>query len=132
MTTQRTATLTGSAPVLLVRDLEASVAHYRDALGFERVTTFGDPIYFAIARRDGCAIMLRLADDPNAVVPLWKVQDKLVNAYFWVDDAEALYRELQERGATIDYELYDTSYGVREFGINDVDGYDIAFGQPLR
>ena len=34
-------------------------------------------------------------------------------------------------GATIDYEPRIEEYGVKEFGIQDLDGYDIAFGQDL-
>ena len=53
------------------------------------------------------------------------------NIYFWVEDAEAFYEELKDLGATIDYELGDKDYGCREFGIQDLDGYDIAFGQDM-
>ena len=38
----------------------------------------------------------------------------------------------QGKVATIDYTLYDAPHGCREFGIQDLDGYDIAFGQILR
>ena len=44
---------------------------------------------------------------------------------------DALYADLQQRGAKIDYELHDKPYGCREFGIQDLDGHDIAFGQNL-
>lgn len=47
------------------------------------------------------------------------------------DDAEALYNELKERGAKIDYELHRKPYDSLEFGIQDLDGYDIEFGQNL-
>lgn len=43
----------------------------------------------------------------------------------------ALYDELKTRGVTIDYELCDRPYGCREFGIRDLDWYDIAFGQDM-
>ena len=39
--------------------------------------------------------------------------------------------ELIERGAMIDYEIYDAPHGFREFGVQDPDGYDIAFGQRI-
>lgn len=45
------ATLTGISPVLLVSDLERSVAYYRDELGF-LCDVFGDPPDFATAKRD--------------------------------------------------------------------------------
>jgi len=48
-----------------------------------------------------------------------------------VNDADALYEEVKGRGAKIDYELCDQPYGCREFGIQDLDGYDIAFGQDI-
>jgi len=36
------------------------------------------------------------------------------NAYIRVDDVEALYAEVQERGATIDYSTYDAPHGFRD------------------
>ncbi|RYG39728.1 hypothetical protein EON79_23840 [bacterium] len=51
--------------------------------------------------------------------------------YLWTEDAAALYEELQGRGAPIDFTLYDTPWGTREFGVQDLDENDIAFGQVL-
>ena len=51
------------------------------------------------------------------------------NAFIRVDDVESIYAEVQERGAEIDYTLYDAPSGFREFGVQDPDGHDIAFGQ---
>lgn len=48
-----------------------------------------------------------------------------------MDDADAVYAEVQERGAPIDYTIYDAPHGFREFGVQDPDGHDIAFGQRL-
>ena len=47
-------TLTGASPVLLVADIERSVAYYRDMLGFE-CAVYGHPPNFATAdtRRGG-------------------------------------------------------------------------------
>jgi hypothetical protein len=53
------------------------------------------------------------------------------NVYFWVSDADALPAEFRKRGASIDYDVHDKPYGIREFGIQDLDGYDIGFGQPI-
>jgi uncharacterized glyoxalase superfamily protein PhnB len=53
------------------------------------------------------------------------------NAYFWVDDVDKLYDEFSASGASIDYELCNQPYGCREFGIQDLDGYDVAFCQIL-
>ncbi|MCR9123624.1 MAG: bleomycin resistance protein [Phyllobacteriaceae bacterium] len=122
--------LTDQAPVLLVRDVVKSAAYWRDCLGFKE-RLWGDPPGFAICRRDACFIMLSQAPEGHEIVPNWKIVDKMWNAYFWVDDARAIYAEFQASGARIDYSLYEAPYGVLEFGIQDLDGHDIAFGQDL-
>ena len=35
------------------------------------------------------------------------------------------------RGAGIGYTIYNAPSGFRRFGVQDPDGHDIAFGQPL-
>jgi predicted enzyme related to lactoylglutathione lyase len=123
-------TLTGVSPILLVADLDRAVAYYRDRLGFT-CEVYGEPPNFATASRDAATMLLALADDPGRLVPHWKIVDKMWNAYIRVDDVESIYEEVQERGAGIDYTIYDAPYGFREFGVQDPDGHDIAFGQPL-
>jgi predicted enzyme related to lactoylglutathione lyase len=122
--------LTGISPVLLVSNIERSVAFWRDELGFE-CEIYGQPPDFATARRDDATVLLALCADPAAIVPNWKLVDKTWNVYIRVDDADAVYAEVQERGAAIDYTIYNAPHGFREFGVQDPDGHDIAFGQPL-
>jgi hypothetical protein len=124
--------ITASAPVLLVSDVVASANYFRDAVGFAYEQFWGDPPDFCICHRDGHYLMLAQVEDPSRIVPHWKIREKLVNAYFWVDDADALYLEMQANGAKMDYGPCTQPYGVREFGIQDLDGHDIGFGQVLR
>ena len=116
--------------MLLVADLDRAVAFYRDQLGFE-CQVYGDPPDFATVDRDAATILLALAGDRARIVPNWQIVDKMWNAYVRVDDVDAVYAELQGRGASIDYTIYDAPHGFREFGVQDPDGHDIAFGQPL-
>ena len=81
--------------------------------------------------RDGLILMLKQASNAKHVVPHWTVSPKLCSAYFWVSGVDELHRELTSRGATIDYGPCDQPYGCREFGVQDVDGHDIAFGERL-
>lgn len=122
------AKLIASSPILIVRDVVASANHYRDTMGFGYERFYGEPPSFVILHRDGMYLMLKQAEDPKHIIPHWTVSDKLWNAYFWVSDADALHSEFAERGATIDYGPCDQPYGCREFGIQDLDGYDIGFG----
>lgn len=121
--------MTGISPVLLVSDLERSVGYFRDKLGFQ-CEVYGEPPNFATARRDAATILLALCNEPERIVPNWRIVDMTWNAYIRVDDVESIYAEVQDRGAGIDYTLYDAPSGFREFGVQDPDGHDIAFGQP--
>lgn len=120
------------APVLLVRDVVASAQFWKDKVGFKTDQIYGDPPNFAMPSRDKVTIML--AEAPKGATlppPNWRVLDKTNQAYIWVDDARSLYDELVARGAPIDFTIYDTPWGTREFGIQDLDDHDIAFGQVL-
>ncbi len=126
------AKLQNIAPVLLVRDMQASLAYWKDKVGFDVSRQYNEPVNFAMPQRDGVTIMLAQVPKAKDVpIPNWRVVDKTNNAYIWVDDAKSLYEELIQRGATIDYTLYDTPWGTREFGIQDLDDRDITFGQVL-
>jgi uncharacterized glyoxalase superfamily protein PhnB len=119
---------TGLAPVLLAPDVQEALDHYRDVLGFE-VRPYGEaPDVYGYARRDGTNIHLAHADHcrPNSdlVVDLFDV-------YIWVDDVEAVHRELVERGATIMHPPIDREYGQREIRVRDLNGYVLGIGQPL-
>jgi len=123
--------LTASAAVLPVKDVLAAANHYRDAMGFAYDRFYGEPPSFVILGRDGMYLMLKQVADAKLIVPHWTVSENLWNVYFWVSDVDALHAEFVRRGAKIDYSLCDQPYGCREFGIQDVDGYDIGFGQVV-
>lgn len=126
------AKITAHAPVLLVKDVAKSAAYWRDKLGFTQQETFGNPPYFAMVKRNDFTVMLALVKPDHVIVPNWQVVEKMWDVYFWVDDAEAIYAEFQASGAIIDYTLYVAPHGVNEFGVQDLDDHDIAFGQIIR
>ena len=124
------AVLTGVSPVLLVAGLQRSVDYFSDRLGFE-CHVFGDPPNFVSAVRDAAVILIALSDQPERLVPHWQIVEKMWDAYIRVDDVDAIYAEVQKRGAGIDYTIYNAPHGFREFGVQDPDGHDIAFGERL-
>lgn len=123
--------LLGVAPVLLVRDVRASAEYWRDKLGFSYNRLWGDPPNFCMPQRDEMIVMLSEAPVGHKITPHWEICSQLWNAYFWVEDIDALYAEFKANGAIIDYDIGDKAYGVREFGIQDLDRHDIAFGQEI-
>ena len=92
--------LTGASPVLLVADIERSVAYYRDKLGFD-CAVYGHPPNFATATRDDAVILLALCTEPERIVPNWTIVDMTWNAYIRVDDADAIRVDLVERGIEV-------------------------------
>ncbi len=125
------AKLTATSAILLVKNVVTSSEYYRDKLGFTIVNYYGHPPGFAIVQRDENYLMFTSAP-PDKIIPNWKIVEKTSNVYFWVNDAETLYKEYVDSGANIDYSLYTTPYGIKEFGINDPDEYDISFGEVIK
>lgn len=125
------AKLTATSAILLVKNVVTSAEYYRDKLGFSIVNYYGHPPGFAIVQRDENYLMFTSAP-PDKITPNWKIVEKTSNVYFWVNDAETLYKEYVDSGANIDYSLYTTPYGIKEFGINDPDEYDISFGEIIK
>jgi predicted lactoylglutathione lyase len=126
------ARIVSHAPVLLVRDVVAAAGYYRDRLGFSYDRLWGEPPDFCMVERDDHTVMLSQAPAGTPLKPHWQIVHHMWNAYFWVDDVEAIYAEFVQRGATIDYGLGMKDYGVYEFGVQDLDGHDLAFGQIVR
>jgi predicted enzyme related to lactoylglutathione lyase len=106
------------APVLHVPDVSTTAAFYRDSLGF--TWDFGDDTY-AVVWRDNSAIHF--------------VKDECgprgVHLFQWVKDVDAYYREIVERGAKVAAEPANQPYGIREFGLRDINGVGIVFGQDI-
>ena len=125
------AALTGVAPILLVNDINVSVDYYSSTMGFSVIEIYGSPANFALIQRDNLVLMFAKAPG-DLIKPNWQIVEKTCNVYFWVNDVESLYKEFIDNGAKIDYSLYTAPYGVKEFGINDPDEYDIAFGEIIK
>ncbi len=116
-------------PFFLVADVKKAAEYYRDVLGFEYDQLWGDPPFFCRPERDGYTFMLRQVEDKSVVRPNSVACDTW-DAYIKVTDADALFEEFKSRGANVDYEP-ETMEGmdVKHFGIKDVDGYLLGFGQ---
>jgi catechol 2,3-dioxygenase-like lactoylglutathione lyase family enzyme len=121
--------LVAITPFFIVKDLQASVAFYRDRLGFE--LEFQGPegdVYYAGMRRDGVGVMLKtISPDvlpcPNHTRHPWARWD----AYVYTLDPDTLYQEYRDRGVTFTKELAFIDDGLWGFELADADGYILAF-----
>jgi catechol 2,3-dioxygenase-like lactoylglutathione lyase family enzyme len=117
------------APQFFTIDIAATLAYYKDKLGFECVGTWQDPPVYAIVARDLQAIHFRCAEPPTANAH--KYADELLDAYIFIEDADALYEEYAVRGVEFTRGLANTAWHSREFVVKDCDGRLLAFGANL-
>ena len=110
------------ATVFVVKDVSASVAHYRDVLGFTVDFSFGgDPPSFAGVYRGSVTIYLQGASEtarPPGAAALCVT----------VDDADLVYDELRKSGANLAMPPETRDYGLRDFNVEDPDGNTITIG----
>jgi catechol 2,3-dioxygenase-like lactoylglutathione lyase family enzyme len=120
--------LSSIAPVFLVEDVRRAAEHYRDKLGFELTSYFGEPPEFTIVTRDGIKIALsRLENGRGGSNRKWK--EEAIDAYIWVGDVEGLHRQFERSGANLLGPPVTRIYGLKEIEVRDLDGYIICFGQ---
>ena len=117
------------APQFFTTDIPATLAYYKDKLGFECLGTWDDPPVYAIVARDHHAIHFRCAAPPAANPD--KYEEELLDAYFRVEDADALYAEYAAKGVEFARGLGNMPWKVREFVVKDCDGRLLAFGANL-
>ena len=117
------------APLFFTMDIPATLAYYTDKLGFACLGTWHDPPVYAIVARDQHAIHFRCAQPPIANPD--KYRDELLDAYVFVEDADALYAEYAGQGVEFIRGLANTPWHSREFVVKDCDGRLLAFGANL-
>ena len=122
------------APVFFTTDIPSTLAYYRNKLGFACLGTWpresqAPPVY-AIVARDDHAIHFRCAEPP--VPNPDKYADEFLDAYIFVEDADALYAEYAEKAVEFIRGLANTPWNCREFVVKDCDGRRLlAFGANL-
>lgn len=117
------------APVFFTTNIPATLAYYKDKLGFECRGTWQDPPVYAIVARDQLAIHFRCAQPPTPNPE--KYEDELLDAYLRTEDAAALYAQFSASGVEFTRNLGNTPWNSREFVVKDCDGRLLAFGSNL-
>jgi len=122
------------APYFIVDDVVATANFYRDKLGFKYDRFWGEPPCFCMVHRNGITIMLSQSSKTGIMRPNHLARgedDDSWDAYIWVDDADALFREFQPKGVKIPRGICDQPYGCRDFDVEDCNGYRLCFGHDM-
>jgi catechol 2,3-dioxygenase-like lactoylglutathione lyase family enzyme len=117
------------APQFFTTDIPATLAYYKDKLGFECTGSWQDPPVYAIVARDQQTIHFRCAEPPTPNPE--KYSEELLDAYLLVEDADALYAEYSVRNVEFTRAVADMPWNMREFVVKDCDGRLLAFGAHL-
>jgi uncharacterized glyoxalase superfamily protein PhnB len=108
-------------PILAVADLAAAIAFYTQKLGFELGFTWGDPPRTAGVNIGQVSVHLRQGrPTPSGL-----------SVYFTVDDVDALHERHVRNGVTVSAPPAVQPWGLREYQVQDVDGYTLTFGQHV-
>jgi catechol 2,3-dioxygenase-like lactoylglutathione lyase family enzyme len=121
--------------ILAVADVERSLAFYRDLIGFEVDATYDDPPYATLVlagtrlslaeqghpAEDRPGVAMTAPEDPSKANVVLVVE---------VDDARAVYAELEGKGARFLAEPYEPPWGGCRFFCVDPDGYLVEIEQP--
>ena len=121
----------GIQPTLPVRDVAASVAYYRDVLGFEADFLYGDPPTFGRVmkgdRTFGDPVYLRFSLAPSDM-PIPTAGEVAIHVGHDVDGLFAAYQSL---GVKTLHPPRSEPWGLREFRVADPDGHILRFGGYL-
>ena len=121
-------------PNLLVSNVERSLAFYVDTLGFERGMTVPDTSPFVFAAVTSEPVEIFLNDAATAVKEYPAFAGKPIGAtgtlYIEVEGVDALHDRIKST-VKIVMPIATQFYGMREFAIEDPDGYVITFAQRV-
>jgi catechol 2,3-dioxygenase-like lactoylglutathione lyase family enzyme len=113
--------MVGAATVFVVSDIQNSLAHYRDVLGFSVTFQYGNPTFYVCLCRDEVALHLIAAHRTERLPGNGAI-------CIFVRDVDAVHAEVAARGANIVKPPQDYDYGMRDFDVLDPDGNQLVFG----
>jgi glyoxylase I family protein len=128
--------LEGFCPLLQVFDMPASLAFYRDVLGFELVHAVpaGDHCDWCLLRLGTAELMLNTQYERGQRPPAADASRTAAHAdttlYFACSDLVAAQRQLQAHGLALVGPV-DRDYGMRQLSFEDPDGYAVCLQWPI-
>ena len=120
-------------PNLLVANVERSLAFYENTLGFARGMTVPDASPFAFASVTSGSVEIFFNDAVAAAKEYPAFAGRPIGAtgtlFIEVEGVDALHDRLKS-SLKIVMPIVTQFYGMREFAIEDPDGYILTFAEP--
>jgi uncharacterized glyoxalase superfamily protein PhnB len=121
-------------PILAVDDVDASVAFFRDQLGFRHDMSMAGADgknVFAIVGLGAAVFGLGTDDSLEAKKP-WGSGIQFMIYLPEGQSIDSYYADVKAKGVRIDDELTDTYWGDRAFTIHDPNGYMLTFAVTIK
>lgn len=119
MAVRRDVELVNFRPTLMVGDVAASSAFYRDVLGFELRTVFEDGSFALLGKGLAEVALVRENHPPSE------------QAYLYVRGVDLLCDRCMDAGVEIVHPLTEHPWGLRDFVVRDPDGHLIGIGERV-
>lgn len=112
-------------PQFLVDDVAKTAGYYRDALGFRIDFLYGQPPAYGAVSRDAVTLHLKKASPAGCFHSARSGEG--VDALILLTGVDELCEEFKSRGAKILRGPASQPYGMREFALEDCNGYVLVF-----
>jgi glyoxylase I family protein len=121
--------ITGIVPLLYVKDGEASLAFYRDMLGFDLVQRAGGEAGYLFAQLRSGAAGLMINSLPDGRLTTVLPDDVGCVLYLNAEDVHALCADLRVKGVEV-ADPEPQAYGLDQLWLRDPDGYQLCITSP--
>ena len=118
-------------PNLVVRDVAASMEFYRSVLGFQTTITVPEqpPFVFGAVTNGSVEIFF---NDRQAVLAEYpalgaRPAGGALTLFIEIEGIEDLFKKVQQHGVKITMPMKEQFYGMREFAMEDPEGWVITF-----
>ncbi|GAA4324884.1 hypothetical protein GCM10023115_41350 [Pontixanthobacter gangjinensis] len=118
-----TSNFSHSAVIFPVSNLDDSIDFYTNKLGFENTFEWGEPRYYAVVKRGGVGIHLTKRSDGGRASKYHRA------LYVFVNDVDKVYKEFKAQNVHIVNDIESRDYKMKDFDIEDPDGFIITFGK---
>ncbi len=123
-------------PNLVVRDVAASMEFYQKVLGFKTTITVPEqaPYVFGAVANGNVEIFFNDQKAVLAEYPLLgsKPIGGSLTLFIEIEGIEELFMKVQQHGAKITMPMKDQFYGMREFAMEDSEGWVITLAERLK
>ena len=125
--------LSGITANLMVASVDDTVAFYRDVLGFEPVLTVppASPFVWAKVQRDGAALMFQERKNLIGEYPVLadRAPAGALTLFVQTSGLDGLFSSIEGKAKVVKAPM-TTFYGMKEFAIEDNNGFILTFAEP--